>query len=199
MFPFRKSSLLTQQHQGLSPFTPGRATNTMAASVMSLPPLDDPSSPALITTDCSNGILRLPNVVTEVDGTTLGSFTVTSRTAQPLLVKLQTSAPNAVTFQLENENLRHAGIGAEDDDPEDWNALFNEVGHISELLLPPHGSTKVVVSFRPKPLIDASDAVEHETSSKNRPFGETTRKRHAVHHAVRRWGCDWAVPAGGLP
>ena len=150
---------------------------------MSLPPLDDPSSPALITTDCSNGILRLPNVVTEVDGTTLGSFTVTSRTAQPLLVKLQTSAPNAVTFQLENENLRHAGIAAEDDDPEDWNALFNEVGHISELLLPPHGSTKVVVSFRPKPLIDASDAVEHETSSKNRPFGETTRKRHAVQEA----------------
>ena len=141
------------------------------------------ASPPLISTDC-NGLLRLPNVVTELDGTTLGSIKVTSHSAQPLLVKLESSAPHAVTFQLENENLRH-GTAVDDDDPDDWNALFNEVGHVSELRLPPNGSTALIVSFRPKPLIDATEGglMEHETSSKNRPFGETVSERHAIQEA----------------
>ena len=146
----------------------------------------------LISTDAKRGLLSFPNIVTEADGATLGSLTVTSHSAQPLLVRLESSSPEQITFQLENENLRNAA--AEDDDPEDWNALFNEVGHIKTLHLPPHGQSTLVVSFKPKPL--SAQAVEYspdglgEPTSNNRPYDDhpaterrELRERHAIQEA----------------
>ena len=65
----------------------------------------------------------------------------------PLTVHLSSSSPEAVTFQLENENLRQQ---AEDDDPDDWNHLFNEIGHIDAITLPAHGEQTIFLSFRPQ-------------------------------------------------
>ena len=60
------------------------------------------------------------------DGGALGSLTVQSHSSRPLLVQLESSAPEDITFQLESENLRHADAD-DHDDPKDWDALFNEV------------------------------------------------------------------------
>ena len=42
----------------------------------------------LISTDAKRGLLSFPNIATEADGATLGSLTVTSHSAQPLLERL---------------------------------------------------------------------------------------------------------------
>ena len=65
--------------------------------------------------------LDFPLVVTEVDGAALASLTVRSHSALPVVVKLQSSMPAAITFQHENKNLHDAEDL--DDDPEDWNQL----------------------------------------------------------------------------
>jgi hypothetical protein len=100
-------------------------------------------------------------------------------------VHLSSSAPaGTVGFQLDNENFRHAA--AEDDDPEDWNQLFNEVGHVNEVQLAPRGQCTVVVTFRPnQDGGGASDApgsslsAQHETKSGSAAF----RERHKVQEA----------------
>ena len=136
---------------------------------------------ALITTDASRGVLRFSQVVTEPDGAALSLITVTSCCNQPLRVHLESTAgassKGLVTFQLENANLRQGYL--DDDDPDDWNALFNECSQIDAIDLEPYGQQTLVVSFRPQHS-DAESGDAHSQSK--RPFGEPTalRERHAI-------------------
>lgn len=132
------------------------------------------------------GLLDFPLVVTEVDGAALASLTVRSHSALPVVVKLQSSMPAAITFQHENKNLHDAEDL--DDDPEDWNQLFNEVGHIDAISLPPHGESTIVVSFRPMP--PGSAAADDDSSRESRGGGlrggfadQASSRRHAVQEA----------------
>ena len=97
-----------------------------------------------IRTDATRGSLSLPGVVTEPGGSAVGELTVTSCCEWPLVVYMETSDPGVV-FQLQNENLRN---GDPDDDPADWNQLFNEIDQIDRIELAPGASTTVVISFR---------------------------------------------------
>ena len=97
-----------------------------------------------IRTDATRGSLSLPGVVTEPGGSAVGELTVTSCCEWPLVVYMETSDPGVV-FQLQNENLRN---GDPDDDPADWNQLFNEIDQIDRIDLAPGASTTVVISFR---------------------------------------------------
>ena len=75
-------------------------------------------STTLISTDAPKGLLSFPQVVTEAGCAALTELTVTSHSDLPLVVHLESSAAaGAVTFQLENENLRHAAD--DEDDPDD--------------------------------------------------------------------------------
>ena len=127
------------------------------------------------------GRLDFPIIVTEVDGAALSSLTVCSHSELPLVVKLDSSQPSAVSFQLENENLRCAVD--DDDDPEDWNQLFNEVGHVSSITLPPHGEVTIVVSFRPThPATDAESSHDpHGRDQRSYAEAASFGERHAIH------------------
>ena len=105
-----------------------------------------PRAPVVLSTE-PRGLLEFSGVVTQPDGAVLAPLTVRSHCAFPLSVGLASSVGGSVTFQLENENLR--GAEGEEDDPDDWNLLFNEIGHVTSVDLPPNGEAKLVVSFRP--------------------------------------------------
>ena len=140
------------------------------------------SSVPLVRTDAVHGRLELPGVITESDGAAVGMLTITSQSEWPLIVHLEAPSDESVTFQLENENIRS---GDPDDDPADWNQLFNEVDHIDRVNLEPHGEQVIVVSFRPRPLPRSSDASQSRPRGE-RAFGEafgeatTFRERHAI-------------------
>ena len=77
----------------------------------------------LLSTDLSNGRLVFERVITD-DSYSLASFSVFSACDVPLVVHMGCPDNSQVVFQLQNENLR---AGEPEDDPDDWNQLFNEV------------------------------------------------------------------------
>ena len=77
----------------------------------------------LLSTDLSNGRLVFERVITD-DSYSLASFSVFSSCDVPLVVHMGCPDNSQVVFQLQNENLR---AGEPEDDPDDWNQLFNEV------------------------------------------------------------------------
>ena len=131
------------------------------------------------------GLLEFPLVVTEVDGAALAMFTVRSHSALPLVVKLEASITNAITFQLENKNM----CDAEDpeDDPDDWNQLFGEVSHVNAINLASLGECTIVVSYRPAPPRSADDDANESSRDGAGLRGgfadQASSKRHAVQEA----------------
>ena len=153
---------------GNNPGSPGRLASMLTEPAISTEP---------------RGILTFPRVVIEADGSALASLIIRSHVSVPLTVHLSSSSPEAVTFQLENENLRQQ---AEDDDPDDWNHLFNEIGHIDAITLPAHGEQTIFLSFRPQLRGDGANEKNDDSHAElKRQYGEVAsfRERHAIEEA----------------
>ena len=141
---------------------------------------------ALISTDALNGVIEMPGVVTEPAAAAVGSLTVTSCSELPLVVHLQAPERGTITFQLQNENLRDGDL---DDDPADWNQLFNEIDQVDQIELPAGASVTIVVSFRPDPAESESYATPRRggvvassssSSSSADASKNALRERHAI-------------------
>lgn len=77
----------------------------------------------LLSTDLPNGRLEFDRVLTD-DSFAIGSFVISSASTAPIVVHLVCPDNSLVAFQLHNENV---WAGSPEDDPDDWNQLFNEV------------------------------------------------------------------------
>ena len=107
---------------------------------------------ALIRTDESQ--LELAHVLT-ASSPGLAPFTIESCCSEPVTVVLSSSLEEQISFQLKNRNLEDDDL--EDQDPADWNQLFNEVSTPPAISArpasPPH-ATCVRTNKRPPPDAD---------------------------------------------
>lgn len=87
-------------------------------------PMSQDTPTSLVSTSLVNGRLEFERVITD-DSFSLASFTISSASKSRIVVHLccEHSQNSQILFQLQNENVRTANP---DDDPSDWNQLFNE-------------------------------------------------------------------------
>ena len=105
---------------------------------------NDARSSDLISTDVSK--IELPYVISG-DSPGLSRFTVSSHSAAKISVDLSSSLGDQLVFQLDNKNLQ--ALCDPDEDPCNWNQLFNQVDLVEKVTLDPYQSRTIVVCFRP--------------------------------------------------
>ena len=96
----------------------------------------------LLRTDVSR--VEIERVLLSEESVGLAPLTIIAN-EYPVEVALRAQMPAGVnvTFQTRNENLNQS-----DDDPDDWNALFNEVDCVQSIRLDPGESRRLIVAFR---------------------------------------------------
>ena len=81
----------------------------------------------------------------------LRKFTLRNTAGARLLVKLRSNLARNVAFQLSNDNLIGDVVASGDE----YNELFNTVGHIDEVELARDEARDIIVAFRPEPATTA--------------------------------------------
>ena len=92
----------------------------------------------LLRTDVSR--VEIERVLLSEESVGLAPLTIIAN-EYPVEVALRAQMPAGVnvTFQTRNENLNQS-----DDDPDDWNALFNEVDCVQSIRLDPGESRRLI-------------------------------------------------------
>ena len=86
----------------------------------------------------------------------LHRFEITNKIASSLLIKPRSNLASQISFQLSNENIRSLSrdstFSFQDDFPEtrQFNQIFNQMGYIDQVIIPPFSSRQVIILFLPK-------------------------------------------------
>eukprot|EP00667_Euglena_gracilis_P001001 EG_transcript_1003 len=118
------------------------------------PPLEEKAPPPVavvevLPDDAATGAVEIAEpVVLNKGKAAYASFALRSLVGEPVTVQLQCDEP-AITFQLENENLRHNA--RESSLPESFNEMFDSIDLITATPLLAGETKRILVCFRPPP------------------------------------------------
>ncbi|KAL3907212.1 MAG: hypothetical protein SGPRY_010257, partial [Prymnesium sp.] len=130
----------------------------------------------LLSTDLPNGRLEFDRVLTD-DSFAIGSFVISSASTAPIVVHLVCPDNSLVAFQLHNENV---WAGSPEDDPDDWNQLFNEVDLVDTFMLGPGKSQRMIVLYRSQHLSSSLMNERDNGDVMRRDELHSAHSRHAI-------------------
>lgn len=83
----------------------------------------------------------------------LHRFEITNKIASSLLIKPRSNLASQISFQLSNENIRSLSrdsIFSFQEETRQFNQIFNQMGYIDQVVIPPFSSRQVIILFLPK-------------------------------------------------